>query len=405
LVLPALAAATGLARPAEDARRAVFVVHTAGGADLRGSLRELSTDWSLRVGDGGDGSRVAGPDVVSARRQGLAQPPMPSGEHLALANGDRLPISGVRLDGEKLRGRCPDFGGAEVEVPLAAVAVWWRAAPEGVDAPDRFLRRLVATDRKSDAVYLLNGDVLEGVLDALDDKKVSLTVENKALATDLTRVAALAPSSEQVSGLRPKGLHARVTFDGGARLTLALAECTDGLALRGTAAFGASLRVPLGRVVALDWLGGRAVYLSDLKPAGFEEPLPYLGTDSVRWSPVTDGSVDGRDLRLGGSTYAKGVGMHSPGRLRYALGGEYRRFEAVVGLDDRTGRRGSVRVRVLGDGRALDARFSDELTANNGPVSLAADVTGVKELTLEVDVGRGGNVQDHVDWADARVIQ
>ena len=46
-----------------------------------------------------------------------------------------------------------------------------------------------------------------------------------------------------------------------------------------------------------------------------------------------------------------------------------------------------------------------ELTAKNGPVRLQADVSGVKELTLEVDVGRGGNVQDHVNWAEARVIK
>ncbi|MGY2499181.1 NPCBM/NEW2 domain-containing protein, partial [Klebsiella pneumoniae] len=93
-------------------------------------------------------------------------------------------------------------------------------------------------------------------------------------------------------------------------------------------------------------------------------------------------------LRLGGSTYAKGIGLHAPGSVRYALGGAYQRFEALVGLDDKTGRRGSVRVRVLGDGRPLDVGFADELTARNGPVALHADVRGVKELTLEVDVSR-----------------
>jgi hypothetical protein len=60
---------------------------------------------------------------------------------------------------------------------------------------------------------------------------------------------------------------------------------------------------------------------------------------------------------------------------------------------------------VLGDGKPLDVGFADELTAKNGPVQLQADVTGVKELTLEVDVGRKGNVQDHVDWVEARVIR
>jgi hypothetical protein len=322
-----------------------------------------------------------------------------------LANGDRLPLAGLRLEGERLRGRCPDFGGVELDVPLAAVAVWWRTAPDGIRAPDQFLRRILAADRKRDAVYLINGDVFEGALDSLNDTQVSLEIDKKSVATDLARVAAVAVSSDPGAVPRAKGLHARLTLDGGTRLTLAAAECSDGLALRGSTVFGAALRVPLGRVIALDWIGGRAVYLSDLKPAGFDEPLPYLGSDSIRWLPVTDGSVDERDLRVGGSTYAKGIGMHSSGRLRYSLRGAYRRFEAVVGLDDKTGRRGSVRVRVLGDSRPLDIGFTDELTAKNSPVRLQADVTGVKELTLEVDAGRGGNVQDHVDWADARLIQ
>jgi sRNA-binding regulator protein Hfq len=405
LALPALAVASDPARAAEGANPSVFTVHTADGSDHRGSLRELMADWSLRVGDGGEGTRIAGADVVSARQRGVALPPMPVGEHVVLANGDRLPIGQVRLDGEKLRCRCADFGGAEVELPLGTVAVWWRTAPDGVAAADRFLRSLLSKDRKRDTIYLRNGDVLEGVLEALDDKRMSLEVEKKSVVTDLARVAALAVGTEPAPGLRPKGLHARLTLDSGARLTLASVECHDGLTLQGTAAFGAPLRVPLGRVVAIDWLGGRTVYLSDMKPAGFDEPLPYLGVDSIHWPPVADGSVDERDLRLGGSTYTKGVGLHSPGRVRYALGGAYRRFEALVGLDDKTGRRGSVRVLVLGDGRPLAIGFAGELTSKNGPFKLQADVTGVKELTLEVDVGRGGNVQDHVDWADARVIK
>jgi len=397
-------AAAALARPADGTKDREFVVHTADGVDSRAILRELGPDWSLRCGDG-PGKKIAATDAVSIRRPGAALPPMPADEHIVLANGDRLPISKVRLDGEKLLGRCEDFEDVEVQLPLSNVAVWWRRAPENAAAQDQFLRRLLAKERKNDVVYMLNGDVLEGALEAIDDKRVSIEVEKKSIATELSRVAAVAISSEPARGLLPKGLHARLTLDSGARLTLLSAEYRDGKALKVRTSFGANVQVPLGQVIALDWLGGRAVYLSDLKPAGFDEPLPYPGVDGIRWPPVIDGSVDDGNLRLGGSTYAKGIGMHSSGRLRYSLGKAYRRFEASVGLDDKTGRRGSVRVRVLGDGRPLDIGFNDELTAKNGPVKVQADVTGVKELTLEVDVGRSGNVQGHVDWGDARVIK
>jgi hypothetical protein len=187
---------------------------------------------------------------------------------------------------------------------------------------------------------------------------------------------------------------------GGGRLSLTSASCDDGATLKGTTVFGAPLSVPLGDVASLDLRQGPSVYLSDLKYTRYEF-LPYL---DEHWGVALDGNVAGHDLLLGGSTYGKGVGMHSRGRLTYALGGGYKRFEAVVGLDDRDGRLGSARVRLLADGKPLDVGIG-ELAARSGPVAVSVSVEGVKELTLEVDFGRNGNVQDVVNWADARLVR
>jgi hypothetical protein len=154
-------------------------------------------------------------------------------------------------------------------------------------------------------------------------------------------------------------------------------------------------------VAALDLRGGRAVYLSDLIPSKYEF-RPYL---DERWPWSADASATGGDLRLGGSTYDKGLGLHSHSRLTYRLGGAYRHFEAVVGLDDSDGRRGSVRVRVLADGKPLDVGLKGELTRAGGPLAVRVPVADVKELTLEVEFGEGGPVQDVVNWGDARLIK
>ena len=83
---------------------------------------------------------------------------------------------------------------------------------------------------------------------------------------------------------------------------------------------------------------------------------------------------------------------------------QFRWFEAAVGLDDRTGQGGSVRVRVLVDG--IEKGGNDtELTAATGPRAVRVDVAGAKELTLVVEFGSGGDVCDHVDWADARLVK
>ena len=118
-----------------------------------------------------------------------------------------------------------------------------------------------------------------------------------------------------------------------------------------------------------------------------------------------DGNVAEHDLAVGGSTYDKGISLHSHGRLSYRLAGPYRRFEALVGLDDKDGRDGSVRVRVLADGKVLDLGAERELTARSGPLAISVPVEGVRELSLEVQFGALGDVQDVVDWVDARLVK
>src|SRR5439155_2426063 len=119
---------------------------------------------------------------------------------------------------------------------------------------------------------------------------------------------------------------------------------------------------------SIDVRQGKAVYLSDLKPTVYEH-RPFL---DVRWPYEMDRSVAGNELRLGGSTYDKGIGLHSESRLSFTLNGQYRRFEALVGLDDRTGQGGRVLVRVLVDGRPKGDN-DKELTSAAGPRAMAID--------------------------------
>jgi hypothetical protein len=260
--------------------------------------------------------------------------------------------------------------------------------------------------RARDTVLLRNGDVLEGVLNGLDDQAVQVEVDRKPVSVARAKVAAVALSSDLAASLKPRDAYGRLVLTDGSRVSLASAACADGAVLTGTTLFDAPVRVPLAQVVSLALAQGRAVYLSDLEPRRFDE-TPYL---DLHWPPVKDGSADGRDLRLGGGTYDKGLGLHSAARVTYDLGGRYRRFEALVGLDDRAGdeqagRQGSVRVRVLVDGKERTTGRDRALTARDGPVPVRVDVAGGRELTLVVDFGDRGGVQDRVDWADARLVK
>jgi hypothetical protein len=174
----------------------------------------------------------------------------------------------------------------------------------------------------------------------------------------------------------------------------------DGAQLAGTTLFGQAVRVPAADVAAVNTLQGRATYLSDLRPR--YEHTPYT---SVRWPVGVDRAVSGSDLRLGGGSYDKGIGLHSQSRVTFDLprSTASRRFEALVGLDDVTGRLGSATVQVLADNKPLLEAVLELSPGNPQPLRLRLPATA-RTLTLVVDYGGGGDVQDHVDWADARVV-
>jgi hypothetical protein len=174
--------------------------------------------------------------------------------------------------------------------------------------------------------------------------------------------------------------------------------------LAGETLFGQKIALPIDAVVALDVMNGKATYLSDLKPKKVEQVgflnvvMPWTADRGIGGSPL--------ELRIDNtiSSFDKGLGTRPRTVLTYDLAGKYRRFEALVGLDPRCGDRGSVRLRVLVDGMAHTVVKAGTITAG-APVEVRVDVTGKKELVLEVDFGPAGSVEGSANWADARLIE
>jgi hypothetical protein len=271
--------------------------------------------------------------------------------------------------------------------------------PEAAGDAFAFRRRLLETKRRRDAVILGNGDSVEGVLTRIEAKQVELEISRKKVSVELGQAAVLVPSAFLAAALRPKETFAQAVLADGTRASLKSAAC-DGKTLTGTTLFGAALSVPLDQLIALDLLQGPAIYLSELTPSKYEH-TPYLGAS---WPLVIGASVAGRELRLAGGVFDRGIGMHSAARVSYALPAGVRFFEARAGLDDISGRRGSARVRVLVDGKEHELGLKRDL--KHGEVlEVRIEVKGGRELTLVADFGEGGDVGDHINWADARLIR
>ncbi len=145
------------------------------------------------------------------------------------------------------------------------------------------------------------------------------------------------------------------------------------------------------------------VYLSDLRARCVRAATGWgrVGWDQSCWE-LDD------TLRVPGLTFEKGVGVHAPGRLEFALDGAPRTLRATVGVHPIPPERrhpewpkGSVVFVVLGNGRELYR--SPRLTELEQPVAVSVDLTGVTELALLVEDAGDGMFDDLATWGAARV--
>ena len=144
-----------------------------------------------------------------------------------------------------------------------------------------------------------------------------------------------------------------------------------------------------------------AIHLADLKASRVENGW---GT------PVPNKSIGGGPLRVGGKTYAKGIGAHANALAIYPIPEHARRFVAVVGIDDsqQNDPRSSVEFQVFGDVMEMGEKpvrlAKSPVLSDKSLRSWAFNLelnSRFKELHLVVTDAGDGNAADHADWVDA----
>ncbi len=136
--------------------------------------------------------------------------------------------------------------------------------------------------------------------------------------------------------------------------------------------------------------------------------MPYLGplrqfaTRSDLYAPRKDTNLGGGPLELDGRAYSKGLALHSRTELVYRMPGDFRRFQATVGIDDAVRPRGNVHFVLRGDDRVL---FESVVAGTDPPKPLDVDISGVRRLSVLVDFGDDLDVADHFDLCEARIVK
>ncbi len=381
-----LSSATAAARDVEVTR--------IDGTVLRGELRAAFPALSVAT-EGGEQFLNWG-DVLHLRTSGQAAPPattQSAGLRITLADGSsfRAGIDTaterdfvVRFRGEQTARLSLSAVRSIVAEPVAAAA---RAHVESLRSADGSTQDVVVVARNDRTV------VLRGAIRGISPQNVLIDWNEREVAVPWDRIAAVRVAAAE---LRESPLTVR-TLDGDVFAGRVIDGDTGSLTIQ-SAAFD-RLQLPWPEIDAIDCRSARLEFLSNLQPLSYE----FTPLIEKRWPLAVNRTFSGGPIRLGGREYSHGLTMHSRSVVTYSLRGGYSQFAAVVGILDEMGERGDVTARVIGDSRLLWERVS--IRGGQPPIEISVDVSGVQQLSLEVDFSGELDLSDQFAWAMARVIR
>ena len=372
------------------------VVHTVSGERHEGELTSISADGQVLLQQGDDSLTIPLADVF---RIDLSRGPATA--YAEAFTAEVRTVCGSRFYGELLEHE--DGIGLKSSVfrdtisfdMENVIAVRFRWTDEHWLTDERLQDTLDQADRHTDALYVVTprGVIPFSVaIEQIGTERTSFTRRDERREIETGAVSAVVFATQELADRPP----VEIVLEDGSVLRCTIAEMDNGEFELYAA--GAKLAVELSRVTFIEIDNPGVVYLSDLRPADVRE-VPFF---SHVWEHRIDRSVTGGPLLLDGRRYARGLGCHTRTILTYDLGGRYRTFTAVLGIDDAARPLGSVQFVVRADGEEL---FSRVITGNDEAVPVTLDISGVDRLTLIADFADNASVGDHANWADARLMK
>jgi hypothetical protein len=305
------------------------------------------------------------------------------------------------ISGDVVRGLHDRFGSLAIETAKLHGVVL--RPPTDLAARDELVYRIANESVESDRLILANGDRTEGGLQELTSEAAALSIGSSVARLPRDRVTAVGFAAPPAGGAPPEDRAVLVGFRDGSLVRAAqLAIAADQVRVESAGGVAVASASP-DDVVFVQPLGGSATYLSDLVADSYSFS-PYL---DIEWPYHRDRNVAGGRLRAGGALFAKGLGMHSGGRIAYRLGGEPQWFAAQVAVDDQTEGQGSVvfHVYLAKDGQWRRAWSSPTIRGGAAPIPVRVDLAGAEGIALAVDYADRGDQWDRADWLDARLVR
>lgn len=310
-----------------------------------------------------------------------------------LTDGSRLVLGALALKQESIQGTHAALG--DVSLPSEELRCIRMAPLDG--KVESSWKELVSRKITQDMVVLRKGDVLdhlEGTIVNIGDKTLSFLLDGDEVPVKRERVFGLCFASRTAD--QPAEI--RVDLGKGEVIRADQVEFEDGTwkLQRGDETFSLSSdHAP----EVLDYSAGKLMFLSDVEPRDVRYE-PFFG---YTWEYRKNRSFEGRPLAVGSKTYRRGLAIHSKSELTWRLGGDYRRFQSVIGFDPEITTASTALVQVLGDGKKL---MKLDLSRNTPPHAVDLDISDLVELTIVVDYGSDEvDIGDRIHFGDAKVVK
>ena len=282
-----------------------------------------------------------------------------------LVDGTRLAGSDIRLTVDKCTAQVEAIG--EVTLPRDTVLAVRLAAATGVQTRwDELRERETAADmlvvRREQSL-----DFVEGGVGEITESEITFLLKDQTRTLPRDRAFGIVFASSAHQAGRPN-LQVEA---GRSRLELSELILADG-AFTATMACGVKVPLPPGDVRLVEF-SGRVRPLGDLQAA---VELPQGTSPQEQFRFFRRGTEPfGAALRIGADERitSEGLWIHSGVVARYRINRDYRRLQAMAGMDHNVGGNRSVQLVIQGDGKPL---FDDVIRWSEPARDLDLDVTG-----------------------------
>jgi hypothetical protein len=370
---------------------------TLDGMTASGELSALSSQ-SITVVVEGEPRTLSVDQLHELRLQMPAATPAPA-RRIRLHDGSQISVDELQLTARSAALTSAAFG--SFEVPRRSVhSIRLGKLDSKVEAAwDELLQR----ESRDDLVVVRKGDALDhvaGVISGIDETAVQLLLDGSPVPVPRERVFGVILSSAEVRSPNIRGI--LETLDGD-RLAIGAISLADEQMQLETAS-GASVEVSASQVARIDFSLGKIAYMVDLQPTQVTYPTEHelFLLDVWKYRKGTNSQND--PLRVGHRDYPRGLWVHSGTTLTWRLNREYRHLRGVAGIaagisDNCAPTVGLV---IRGDGREL---LNESISRGDDVRDLNVDVSGVRELQMEVTSTHPDGICEHLGLGDVRVIK